>query len=228
MVKQNDKVMLDRNGDKMNKVKKAFTMAEVLITLAILAIIAAFIIPILIETTPNENRILYKKMFHEIATGVQNLINDNSKYAEPKAGFLTPMDETKGFCDEFVAMINTVGNVDCTASAAPSNGDKTGYNFITTNGAKLWGFGGTAFASGTGAGCTAEPKDGDTCYITVYIDTNGDAGPNRLATAGDYDADRFKMRLYASGKVATGPDTEFPIENEYMSSPTAIRDDQFN
>jgi len=62
---------------KNNSLKPAFTLAEVLVTLAIIGVVAALTIPVLLQnTTDNGNYSKWKKTFSSIAQGVKKLEAD--------------------------------------------------------------------------------------------------------------------------------------------------------
>ena len=61
--------------------KEAFTIAELLITLGILGIIAAIAAPMLSNLRPDSNKISFLKAYDTIASNTQKIISDASIYA---------------------------------------------------------------------------------------------------------------------------------------------------
>ena len=64
----------------INTNKKAFTFAELMIVLALIGIIASFMIPALVKVEPDETALTYKKVFYAIEEAVSNIINDTALY----------------------------------------------------------------------------------------------------------------------------------------------------
>ncbi len=60
--------------------KKAFTLAEVMITLTIIGIITAVIIPVAIQSKPNENIMKFKKAHNTLYQVISTLINSDEYY----------------------------------------------------------------------------------------------------------------------------------------------------
>ena len=65
-----------------NKTQKAFTFAELMIVVAMIGIIASFMIPALLRAEPNETALNYKKAFFAIEQAIYNIINDTELYPD--------------------------------------------------------------------------------------------------------------------------------------------------
>lgn len=89
------------------KLLKGFTLAEVLISLLVVGVLAAILSPILRGVTPNQNRVFFKKAYSVIVTGISDLINDEQSYPS-----------------------NILGN----AINPPTNNVSVGFNNISTAG----------------------------------------------------------------------------------------------
>ena len=95
--------------------KKGFTLIEVLIVLAILGVISAFLINAISKAGLKEqerNKFLLRKAYVSLTQNAANILSNRQNY--PK-GLLaqcraTNVDENRqiNFCDEFVSTINTI------------------------------------------------------------------------------------------------------------------------
>lgn len=98
--------------------KKAFTVAELLIVLAVIAIIAGLLIVNAVKI--NKNKAIFKKAFYTIEQVASELINDESTYPysrlNPGFSNLIAGDDVGGgrskFCFAFARRLNTVGEVE--------------------------------------------------------------------------------------------------------------------
>lgn len=61
--------------------KKAFTLAELLVTLGIIGVIAALVLPAIRKSTPDRTKVQYLKAYDTISTTVNSLASDSSLYA---------------------------------------------------------------------------------------------------------------------------------------------------
>ena len=66
----------------MKKIQKGFTMAEILITLAIIGVVAAIALPAVTSLMPDKNKIMYLKAYDSLASTVKDLAY-NTTYFSP-------------------------------------------------------------------------------------------------------------------------------------------------
>lgn len=104
-----------------------FTLAEMMVCLAVLSIIATMLIPAIMQVKPAKNKILFKKAYYLAERIVTELVNDEDMYAtklgkegfdetEPAAIDSSISGNTK-FCKLFATKVNTVDDVpNCTAN----------------------------------------------------------------------------------------------------------------
>jgi prepilin-type N-terminal cleavage/methylation domain-containing protein len=197
--------------------KKGFTLSETLITLGILAVIAAFLIPSLMNSTPDQSRVMFKKAYSSIESNVSNIINDATNYPEDLtctlpsgtkvdcgfskdnvgAGTTVPAGQDK-FCYLLADQMNVTGTSTCTAG---SNG-----NFRTSDGIS-WVITTNAF-----------PIDQTIYDRKIIVDVNGAKKPNCTddTTGGTYGlsvcgtasdqrmADIFIVGVRYDGKLQVG------------------------
>lgn len=190
--------------------KKAFTLAETLISLVVIGVIAAILIPMLTSSGPQKERVMYKKAFYSMQEALATALNDigyspdvpNVGIDDTNGTYWAGVDATK-FCNSVAGAMHTIGNVNCGAA-----GDANSPNFVTTNGIKWWGLGGTAMSKATDK--------------TVYVDVNGNAGPG---TAG---VDILKLNIKYDGRIVTPTaattdtttGTNWSTENSYLGDST--------
>jgi len=203
------------------KIRQGFTLAETLVTLAIISFVAAVAMPALFNTKPNQEMMMLKKVYYLTGRMVNELVNDEDFYPdddeENKSGFshVNTIPEAtyhgkeyKGdtkFCGLFAARMNVKGDVDCTtkskftAGAAPGNG-----TFTTADGV-VWILPISDFSRG-GA---ADAKE------SIYVDVNGDRPGNCFPTDANCKLpDRFEIKLDRWGKLYI----EDEVTRKYLSN----------
>ncbi len=196
--------------------KNAFTLAETLITLMIIGLIAAWMYPALIKAAPDENALQYRKAFYSLEDVIRSLANDSTKYDDPEAMFkATPRDAADGstdayrevFCRNIANSMNTLGAINCErgrtlTDKALENISDENMNFKLTNGMSFGNF-------------TAQFKDEDSDNLTpdtltICVDVNGlEKGPNKGCASADKEIknrDQYRIRIQFDGKVLTGED----------------------
>ena len=126
--------------------KKAFTLAEVLITLTVIGIITAVIIPVAMHSKPDENVMKFKKAHNTLYQTISTLVNSDKYYLDGDLGIRAGGSRIEGktdkdrkyFCETFADVITTK-SVNC--STYTVNVAETGYYFLDTrNGYKGNGY----------------------------------------------------------------------------------------
>lgn len=112
--------------------RKAFTLAETLITIGLIGILAAILIPALTAVSPNRNKVMLRKAYTTLEQTVSKMINDGVDYPSGQVvtdsnghvcqrGFnytdITTNTSNK-FCYFFTDNLNTIGNISCPAVGA--------------------------------------------------------------------------------------------------------------
>lgn len=188
---------------------KAFTLSEVMITIGVLGVLAAMLIPTLTKHTPSQRKMLFKKAYSSLEKAVGELANDEANYPSSEMGTIGSVSVQKAFnntstsgtivpssndkfCYLLSDLMNTVGTINC-----PTSGSMT---FKTTDGI-IWNlyYGGTHFPLSL------------TDYSTrVVVDVNGDAQPNCGDTAGGHIttactgndiSDQYEIGIRFDGKI---------------------------
>ncbi len=184
------------------KYSYAFTLAELMVCLAIIAIISTMLIPTLANYRPNKSKIMFKKAYNITERVVDELVNDADLYptSYDKSGFdnvdaveyngETYEGNTK-FCKLFADKININEDApNCSSGASFTNPS------FTTNDGVYWVIRITDFGSNDSAN-----YDNNTNPV-ITIDVNGDKNPNCTdGTSGCKDPDRFQIYVRADGKV---------------------------
>ena len=158
-----------------------FTLAEVLITLGIIGVVAAMTMPTLInQTNGAQYKAAYKKALSAIAQGVTlNVALDDVSFADVKAGTAAAITPNADGTASIASLLNSRMNV-VNHSAKPTGYTYAGGNSTLTEPADatyLFFNDGSMFAfKGTDAGCTS------TAVCQGYIDVNGLKGPNKVVT----------------------------------------------
>lgn len=171
----------------MNK-KSAFTLAEVLITLGIIGVVAAMTIPTLMnKTSEAQFRTGYKKILSTLSQAVNmSMAMDNTDFSD--------FDSTgTGSTDNSIYnMFNIRMSVLKTAT------DDAGIKAATTNYTLFFNDGMAVSFPTSSKKCTAT----DPC--TALVDVNGIKKPNKLTTATDAIKDQFGVKFQDQQVVPTG------------------------
>lgn len=180
------------------KLNHGFTLAEVLITLGIIGVVASFTTPILLHTMPSSNKMIYRKIYADIGSVLSNMFDDEVNY---------PLDETntalslpKGFdytdyttnsisgtkynkfCYFFSKRLSTVGAINNIADT------QTGSCSFTTIDGASWRIyipvsdttstANNTTAAAASAGAAQFPIDRNQYSTKIALDVNGNVKPN--------------------------------------------------
>lgn len=162
--------------------KKGFTLAEVLITLAIIGVVAALTIPsVIVKTQQQEYRTAAKKAYSVLSQAVQ----------------LTQVQDGYTFRDEDLFVQALVNNMNVvkeegtlggeaflpgSAFAVTITGDTSNYSFYTADGFRY------------------EVVDIDETGVSFIVDVNGDKGPSTLENGA------YTLATYENAEDLTNPD----------------------
>ena len=98
----------------------AFTISEVLVTLAVIGIVAMLTIPLVNHIIPNQDIVLTKKSLDTVQRNIQILTNNADIYVDGTfdsfPSDVSAGDYTNYFCNSFVDQLNIKGTVNCTSS----------------------------------------------------------------------------------------------------------------
>ena len=175
--------------------KNGFTLSEVMVTMAILGVLAAVIVSSISAMKPNVEKLMFKKAYRIAEAVVADMISDTSLYLPNDEGeslFTYPADVD--FCEEFAKRVNTVDGYNCDGT----DGSKS---FTTTDGVE-W----------------AIVKDFDGGSTSIYIDVNTKDSSNDVK-GGTEGSDWFTINVTKDGKVSPVQQ----VAKNYLKDPFTTR-----
>lgn len=206
-----------------------FTLAELMIAMAVLGILLAVVMPTMTTRTANKNKMYIKKAYYTTTEVVSALINDPELYPgidevckyngeDGYIGFdcwnyVVGAGGSDLFAYDFFNSLNTIQElgtledfIDSATDYIPDDPILGGTRLrVTTNDGIVWELprlAGTLFA-GHGNALPANSPDN---FVSLAIDVNGDAGPNCYqgedACEDRTDGfDRFIIDIFVDGKI---------------------------
>ncbi|MBP7212040.1 type II secretion system protein [bacterium] len=204
--------------------KNAFTLAEVLITLGIIGVVAALTIPTLMQKTEERETVSKLKKEYTILTNAYNLSkNDNGD----ASNWGTWDDDNNGseiVLENFIPYFNVLKNCGITESGCFATSykqlsggiDPDYYNLDNKYGARVVLADGTAIVFDvSNSSSTISAHNSRVAFIVV--DINGQKKPNKLGV------DTFVFTLYLDKIIPTGiqNDDSFTFANSCADSKTA-------
>ena len=185
---------LKKTKGKNNMRKLGFTLAEVLITLVIIGVIAAMTVPSLMQNTNSQE---FRSALKKAISGANQALTLEYALEGLSAGdFSNSQDIVNNVFRKRMAVIetsdaNTWGSVTRTGATCSDNA-----TFTTNDGIK---FCVTGFSADI-AGETSSPQ--------LWIDVNGDRKPNRSTTSSQRPRDIYQAQIYAQKIVPYGAPTQ--------------------
>ena len=174
--------------------KKGYTLAETLVTLAIIGLIAGILFPVVNRKIPNKEMLGFKKAYSSVVRVTNEMINDETLYNE-EDGFAdtrtVPYDgHTYGGDSKFCGLLAAKLGVVC---------DDEG-RFTTIDGMD-WTVSAANFAGGESS--------------RITVDINGsDYGENRLENENPDKPDIFVINVSRDGSITVG-ESDVAIEMTY-------------
>ena len=182
-----DQEFIKKKGEKIMTKRFGFTLAEVLITLGIIGVVAAMTMPTLMnQTNGAQYKAAYKKALSAISQAVTlNVALDDVSFADALAG--TAGSQAANANGASIASLLTARMNVVKATTADSN--NVGYT-IAANGSTLtqsadnttlfFNDGSTFTFEGDAASCTKDTATNTDTPCYGYIDVNGAKGPNKV------------------------------------------------
>lgn len=219
--------------------KKAFTMAEVMVVLAVIGVLVAILTPTIVKLSPNQNKIMFKKAYYITERVINELINDETYYSytnDTQPGFIDQSAITvdgvsitgpSKFCTLFAMKINTNSttiNCDAAHSSPVATGalNPNSGNF-TTNDGMTWHLP-TAVQGGNANVFSLPSATPDSSTREILVDVNGtsayDASTSPNCTYNDAvptecpNPDQFIIKIRYDGKIIV----DGTKEKEYLKN----------
>lgn len=192
---------------------KGFSLAEVLIAIGLLAVIAAIVTPCLEGFKPNKTKAMFNKTYQIAERTIYELVNDPTLYPDnglegfDNVGKIkyngTEYSGVTKFANLFALKMNTlsdfVASYDTSINGFWTNNEELGsaqVSFVTTDGV-IWALPSTNFTAGDSA---------KLAYKKILIDVNGNKRPNimdseDLSAVCDTNVDRFTLYVRTDGKL---------------------------
>lgn len=199
----------------MNIKKKAFTLSEALVTLAILGVLAAILIPVLDNVRPDKDRIMYKKAMYAMQGAVSSVMDEISAVATNTNSYWadSTVSNTVDFCQKVAGSLNIVGVDRCGVNdwqnATPSQyGSGSEPDFITTDGVMWWGLAKYKFGN-----TSTDPNTQNSEYHNIYVtrkDQYDSSGNMKDGNA------PLKIQVRYDGRVGTGDGADWAAENDFL------------
>lgn len=170
------------------KKKKAFSLAEVLICISVIAVMYALLTPMMAKYSPKEKKVMLKKSYGTIEKVIDRMINDDVAYPYVRQGFDYTDATTKSagydkFCYYFIDSMNTVEH-------NYRNEDNTGTCTAKTSDGISWSV----------ENINAASNDGYSRKISV--DINGAKSPNcSYNESSCKDPDQYFVLVRRDGKI---------------------------
>lgn len=210
---------------------KGFTLAELMVALAVIGIIVAIVTPAIMKTRPNRNKMMIKKTYYTAENIVSSLINDSRLYPDKSAYcYVEASDPDRadcawGFDDDSEVQYEGEtfsGSTKFAKLFASKLNVKTvdGVYYYTHDGVK-WDLGRTDNWTTNPAPSDANAFENNSGRIQVFV--NGqDHSDGTWCTEDSEDCDQYEIQILANGKMRIDPQHTRAIE--YVTINTSIKD----
>lgn len=175
--------------------RKGFTLAETLITITAIAVLAAITLPILNKAKIDKDTVVYRKGMYTIQRAMQKFM-ESSEYERLMASKGMVAEDSKYLanftqqevCEALAKEINTKGKVDCSIWGTSENP-----NFITIDGIKFWHLGG------------ADQIENNTRYTILFDSIQTTSGEKAKRQTKGGASTGLRIQLNSKGKFYVAP-----------------------
>lgn len=178
---------------------KAFTLAEVMVTLAIMGVLASIMLPVLKDIQPDKTKAAFKKAYYVTERVVYDMVTDDSIY--PSLGAYKGFDNTEAatfqgtsysgdtkFIRLFAAHVNKISTSSPNGASIPADDTAGSPNIVTSDGI-CWYIPASNFSGLYG-------NEDVSHALGIMVDVNGSSNaPNKLGL------DRFMIYVQADGRI---------------------------
>lgn len=176
--------------------KKGFTLAEVLITLVIIGVIAAMTIPTLMNSTNQQE---YRTGFKKAISSLNQALSLNYALEGTMVGDSTLNSTSAMITNLFKKRLSVVATTTNVAFAT------TGSNVTPAATNVFYTADGMRFAFSLSTAGTYDADSNEYYYGFFIIDVNGEKGPNTMTTTAAQPKDTYVATLYGNRVVAGIP-----------------------
>ena len=187
--------------------KKAMSLAEVLVSLAVVGVLAIILIPLMLKSTTNKEKFLYKKAINSMQNAISAVMSEYE--AVNAANFLPELSQNEDIRAQIASKLYARGTV----RTGDGAGSASNPDFTAGDGMTWWNI-------------PQKWTPGDS-YIDVNVDVNGDNGKNISSDdASPTDKpDQLKIRIMKDGRVVVpeiGSDgNDWTFVMDYLMSQSA-------
>lgn len=201
--------------------KKGFTLSEVMITLGLVGVLAAILIPATTKVTPSTNKLMAKKANYTIQKAIANMINDDKNYPGDTLwpSSTVPMGFGQGtsgqFCTSLADQMNTVGATTLTVPCSFTTTDGIVWKVpaVSFSNADVYNTYIVADVNPKTAGCTTDTAGA--AYATGGVCTDTSA-----SCKGNPDTFIFSVRYDGKIKLSKDGGNTDACLNTILSNPT--------
>lgn len=197
--------------------KQGFTLAELLITLFTIAVIAIIALSYYSNLRPDKNKIQYLKVYNTLSQIIKEWTNNSKMFPPCQNGYCfekNPLfNNSKGVGDKYPEgnskicklLAETFNAAENSCSDEYTQFDGKNFSFVAQDGTKF-------FVSTL----REEPKDNKASFRTdIWFDVNGDKEPNKYYDEdGCKKPDRFKLIIASDGKIVAAD----PMGKAYLNT----------
>lgn len=175
--------------------KRGFTLAEILVTLGIIGIVAALTFPTLANNWQRKSYVTQlHKVYNEFQQGFVQLMDEHQAQNVVEAGLYTGSSYEKNFITHYFDVTQDCGTTSGSCFASRYKTINGGSGTITTSGYHALLSNGAVIAFNID-GINKGDENTEDFVGTIFVDVNGQEGPNVGGR------DMFKLYFYADGTV---------------------------